>query len=138
MVVQRVRLDQVYQVELVCLISARVCHPEVIPLRLHYRCSIILFKLEIIFKLRDLNSFGKIAAFKSAFKYQGIVVGAFQVVVVLELVVVFSVYCVAYPHLVLIFRLASRADGLSRAAYVATIVDDFSRKIARPLRQIVR
>ena len=138
MVVQRVRLNQIYQVELVCLIFASVCHPEVIPLRLHYRCAIILFKLEIIFKIRNLNSFGKIAAFKSAFKYQGIVVGAFKVVVVLELVVVFSIYCVAYPQLVLIFRLASRADGLSGAANVATIVYDFSRKIARPLRQIVR
>jgi hypothetical protein len=77
LVVKRVGLDQVYEVELVGLILARVSHPEVIPLRLDYCCAMILFKLKVIFKFRDLHSLSKISAFKSAFKYKGIVARAF-------------------------------------------------------------
>lgn len=77
LVVERVGLDQVYEVELVGLILARVSHPEVKPLRLDYCCAMILFKLKVIFKFRDLHSLSKISAFKSAFKYKGIVARAF-------------------------------------------------------------
>ena len=72
----------------------------------------VLLKLEVIFKFRDLDDLGQVAAFKSTLKNEGTITRAFKVVVVLELVIIFAVDVAAHPSLILILRLAARADRL--------------------------
>ena len=55
MVVERVWLDQVNYVEFVNNVLTRVSSPEVEPLTLLGRCTVIEFQLQVIFKFSDLS-----------------------------------------------------------------------------------
>ena len=83
MVIERVRLDQVDDVELVTLALASVCHAEEVPLGKNRRRAVVLLEFEIIFKLRNLDSLCEIARFKPTFKNESAIIGSFQIVVVL-------------------------------------------------------
>lgn len=45
MVVERVRLYEIDDVELVALVLSRICYPEVVPLGQDHRRSVVLLKL---------------------------------------------------------------------------------------------
>ena len=80
MIVERIWLEQVNDIEPVCLTCHRVGHSEVVPLRVAPRV-IVWLKNQVVFKLIDLNRPPKIARFETGFKDERLVVLEIRLVV---------------------------------------------------------
>ena len=92
MVVQRIRLDQIYYIKLVDDVFAGVGDSEEEPLTELGRRSVVELQFQVIFEFSNLGCAMQIATFKSRFKYEGHVTVALQVVVLTQSIVVPSVY----------------------------------------------
>lgn len=65
LVIGRIRLDQVDNIELVNVVSFGVAHPEEVPLRHVLNGAVVLFKLQIVLKLSNLACSVQVARLKS-------------------------------------------------------------------------
>lgn len=83
----------------------------------------IWFELQVVFEIIHLNCLREIPAFKTAFKSQRDVIGAFGHKKVLEFIIKSSVDLVVGPHLISVLRLAADSNRLRRVTYKSTIVD---------------
>ena len=97
----------------------------------------ILFELQVVFELIHLNRLRKIPAFKTAFKSQRSVIGAFGHKKVLEFIIKPSVNLVVSPDLISILCLAADSNRLRRVTNKSTIVDSSCNVVVWPLRQVM-
>ena len=91
MIVETVRLDQIDYIKLVDLVLARVAYSEKEPLAQLLWGSMIEFQIQIIFKFTELSGSMEIAALKPGFKYQRCVVLTFEIIILVESIIVASI-----------------------------------------------